>query len=303
MLIKQGKTNIKYLLIVLVLAAVVGGGALWCITKKESPFTQLSEMIKPEIQTLEIIPSQESEDGIVYQEGAKAIATGKNLAKVEFRQRGGGQIYTSPEGGLIGIGTKTATQDNEEKWESPPLPTEKLLREFCAIGFDIKGNKVGEVCLFNVYGQVDETADWKTYRNEEYGFEIEYPTDWKNPLEVGMNIYFENEDVQIRTAGARTLSSVRTFEGEASRREELIKGWPEVLGFKKENILLNEIPAIKLSYIDTKQNLIKNIVFLKKEDSTTEKEIICEIETTIFNQNETYVPLVSQMFSTFRFLE
>jgi len=25
---------------------------------------------------------------------------------------------------------------------------------------------------------VDETANWKTYRNEEYGFEFEYPGDW-----------------------------------------------------------------------------------------------------------------------------
>ncbi len=24
----------------------------------------------------------------------------------------------------------------------------------------------------------DETADWKTYRNEEYGFEFQYPEDW-----------------------------------------------------------------------------------------------------------------------------
>jgi len=41
MLIKEGKTNLKYLLIVFVLAAIVGGGVLWCATKQEIPSTQL----------------------------------------------------------------------------------------------------------------------------------------------------------------------------------------------------------------------------------------------------------------------
>ena len=43
MLIKKGKTNIKYLLIVVILAAIVGGSIFWYVMKQE---TQLPENIK-----------------------------------------------------------------------------------------------------------------------------------------------------------------------------------------------------------------------------------------------------------------
>ncbi|MFC1630291.1 hypothetical protein ACFL06_02035, partial [Patescibacteria group bacterium] len=39
--ITQGKTNIKYLLIVVVLAVIVGGGILWCASKQETGIPQI----------------------------------------------------------------------------------------------------------------------------------------------------------------------------------------------------------------------------------------------------------------------
>jgi len=142
----------KILTSVVIVILVVGGFFAW-------QYFGAPE-VEPQIQKLEIIPSQKTEEGIVYQEGAKAIVIGKNLAKVEFRQRGGGQIYTSPEGGLVGVGVKIEVKDETEKWEML-LPLGRSMNEFCAFGFNANGEKIGEICLFNVYGE-EKVAEVKT---------------------------------------------------------------------------------------------------------------------------------------------
>lgn len=46
----------------------------------------------------------------------------------------------------------------------------------------------------------DETADWQTYRNEKYGFEFNYPSDFKKIEETNVNdsqLYFSNKDTLI----------------------------------------------------------------------------------------------------------
>lgn len=49
----------------------------------------------------------------------------------------------------------------------------------------------------------DETSDWKTYRNEEYGFEFKYPANW----EVSMT-YHTNADGSVKTSSGFKISPV-----------------------------------------------------------------------------------------------
>ncbi len=150
----------------------------------------------------------------------------------------------------------------------------------------------------------ERVADWKTYKNLERGFLIKYPPDWKGVTEFGANIYIESEYIKIRTTGALNLPSSRTLKGEVSRREEMIKKMIPNSDFEKEDILVNQMSATRLSYIDTGQDLVKKIFFFEKTNNVSKRDaVICEIEATVFDQKESYLWTVDQIISTFQFLD
>jgi len=209
--ITKGKTNWKFITIVVVLALIVGGGILGYMSyfrKEMISLTKFPEVKTPEeiiekekkeakIEHLEIIPSKKVLQNIIYyrvpyykEEDVKAVVTGKNLGKVELLQRGG--AFREQPRIIKGTDIKREILEDKEKWEIT-LPRLGYLRgyllEFCAVGFDLSEERIGEVCLHKVFGDIDgskeitiskeKTIDWRVYRDEDYGFEFKYPPSFK----------------------------------------------------------------------------------------------------------------------------
>ena len=162
-----------------------------------------------------------------------------------------------------------------------------------------KSSKISKKGTKRIKTTAEEIVGWKTYQDPKQEFLIKYPPSWKDPDEVGMNVYLYsgNDDVSIRTAGVFT--PINPFKKWLSRIINQIKSYPGVSNFREEDIVFNNIPSVQLSYIDTKQNLIRIIVFMRKEES----DKICEIGVKIRNRKDSYLPVVNQIFSTFKFLK
>jgi hypothetical protein len=152
---------------------------------------------------------------------------------------------------------------------------------------------------------VDEMADWKTYRNEKYGFEVRYPSELEKKdrylmSNLGELGYFWAKNV----SDDFSLSIWDTSTYSYDQLQQVPPGGIDPNSIKKYEIILDGVPAIKYTYIAvgdsrsgsgevTEVSLLRNkLVYIFKCKGLDCEKIITSIKFT----EETITAKVGQEF-------
>ena len=139
---------------------------------------------------------------------------------------------------------------------------------------------------------INETASWKTYKNDTYSFEVKYPSDW-----TSKGFWSENGGffyVAFGTANSidsKPLATLRVYPNQTTL-DKFIKYFDYVGGTWK-NVTLGGVVAKEI--VSTGQNSKQFILTASVKNSYG-----FELASTVFGDN---VDTVRKMNSTFQFLK
>ena len=202
-LLKEGKTNWKYILIVVILAVIVGGAILgYCWwTKQEIPLLEIKkpEEVEEEIVDWRIYRNERYGFEFTFPDRWKDYKVSEEDTAIAFKLK-----HTRDDEYHTVFRIKIYPKEKWDQLQSKEEPSvEKYIDEkqgyilAYSVGHDDEGyvgfpevvpGEIYQGPFYDVENKIiptfkflaeDETANWKTYRNEEYGYEMKYPREWK----------------------------------------------------------------------------------------------------------------------------
>lgn len=122
----------------------------------------------------------------------------------------------------------------------------------------------------------DETADWKTYRNEEYGYEIKYPKDWEardytqencfpqNPCvsSIGIHSPIPTDWIGVAIFDNPDMLSVKDWLSKFRKLEELEK----LEEFSLKEVEIGGTKGLRLTYLPSRPGAVtlQDAIYISK---------------------------------------
>lgn len=140
----------------------------------------------------------------------------------------------------------------------------------------------------------DETADWKTYRNEEYGFEFKYPVDW---ITKESSVNPETKIIQLlapETPSYKFDIFLTIYPKQVSLEDFLKNEFDSNLDWKDVNF--SNVPAREVVTTDKFGHVQIFTLFVKDNFGY-------EFASSPYTKGEETIPLVRQIGTTFKFVQ
>jgi len=138
--------------------------------------------------------------------------------------------------------------------------------------------------------QKDETADWKIYTNDKYGFGIRYPQGMElseKPYSIYNYSIFEVELKKIKFLFSIKITKTKDLN--------YLLNIPEAKSIKE--IIINGVTGEEAEYPSATESIINNAYFFEKGDETY---VISAID---YNNLSESIDLYKKILSTFKFIQ